>query len=105
MGTNFFIGRRDEDSGRLIEVEHVGLSAAGWTFLFRGSRYRSVREWRDRLDNLSPGEGMYDEYGRAVSLQAFWSLILVKVTIMKQHRLDDRIWEDAGCEFAEHEFS
>jgi hypothetical protein len=88
MGTNYYLHRHVCDKcGRSDEPIHIGKRSGGWTFSFRG--YRNAweadqlgrtltreQDWRDFLESeTAKGSGIQNEYGEAISLDYFWSMV------------------------------
>lgn len=102
---------------------HVGKSSGGWTFSFRGyrnawdePRISTYAEWRVFLaDAVAKGHELRDEYGEAVTLEDFESLVESKRDARLNHTLYCRehhpdyareCWLDPdGHSFSSDEFS
>ncbi len=97
MGTNYFHRTNIcEHCGRYNE-RHIGKSSAGWQFSFRGYRdeyhegvpeIRSYSCWLALLENSGK---IFNEYGEAMSLENFKSLVEMKRIEPGNHTLYCRV--------------
>lgn len=93
--------------------KHIGKSAGGWTFSFRGYREPwsdpmlvSEDDWR-RLIAL-PGSEIKDEYGRLVTVDGFWQMVDEKRSSPHNHAREypHESWVDhKGNSFSSGEWS
>lgn len=93
MSTNFYLrGQACGTCGRSDDDLHVGLSGAGWVFLWRGWRARDDEDYSpvDRelaspdqwfaflADQLATGSTLVDEYQQTWTLEKFTEFVRAK---------------------------
>ena len=82
MGTNYFLHRNKCDKcGRYDEV-HIGKSSGGWRFVFHyiPNAFEKVTDW---MQAMADGQ-IFDEYGRLVSFNEFWTTVDIKQKELRQ---------------------
>ena len=81
MGTNYYIATDGQVPSQDMaeQAVHIGKSSFGWKFQFQGHVFKTVAEWRTRLNNLAPNETIQREYGDTVTVDEFWAMVASKI--------------------------
>lgn len=114
MGTNYYI---ESSNPFKTEDVHVGKRSGGWTFAFNGREFKTLNEWRERLNTMAVNERLVNEYGDEVTVDEFWELVedtkkpwgpnkLTPVTNVGSTRFEDadRCWSEDKFSFSNYEF-
>ena len=112
MGTNYYYRDNYCDQCGRYHRTHIGKSSVGWKFLFRVKDNIDVNEWKEEFLHYASWkdeEGIFDEYGKKTSYDAFWTLVENKQS-GKAHRTPhgeiNRAWIDEnGYNVCNYDFS
>jgi hypothetical protein len=103
MSTNYYFNSKPCPHCGRADNLHIGNTAAGWKFLFRG--YPDIRSYQDWLKRLEAGGEITDEYGRMHTLDEFREMVECLLKDDECYHHPDA-WRDAeGYDFCDSEFS
>lgn len=115
MSTNFYIretSRVIESGKRVQEDQHIGKRSGGWVFHFNGENSKTVANWRNFIEMMTPNMQIVDEYDRAYSPEEFWEAVEQTKKPWGPNKIKPRIvrgktgldWTDEGFSFYAGEF-
>jgi len=71
---------------------HIGLSAAGWKFLFNHNEWEFFEKTLDSLQNFLKQCQIVNEYGNEKTFEEFWNLVE-----SKQNEKEQLVWRGTVC--------
>ena len=124
MGTNYYAVRildeNDKETAKkmidndeyeklteLIEDKckhvHIGKSSCGWKFLFNWNKGKYYDPLKDSINDFLESCRIVDEYGREITLEAFWDMIEKKQNGMDNEEYYKKYEEKHDCKIGVEE--